>query len=261
MYEESLRGPIIYIRHAQSKYNQIMLDPNNIHLKNSFDLIDCGITEEGKLQSENLGKVLTECKIRTVFISPLNRTIETCFESLKNHKDFEMIKFIILPLASEIIDSSCDIPLTIEEKKVRFNSYDKFNLDWDLCKDYYFLNNIDDANFKEILKDVNYSNYEQNYSLYEKGLNICFSNKKSGESLKNLYKRSLELKSFLKDFLSRYGIAEDEKILVYTHSAITRISTSYLAHNLEDIPFYPEDSHHLNNCEFLTINTDYDNFH
>lgn len=254
MYEKSLKGPVVYIRHAESKFNQIMLDSNNFHLKNSRELIDCGITETGKIQCEILGKSLYEIKIRTVFISPLNRTIETCYESLKDYPELEKIKFIILPLASEIISSSCDIPMSLQEKKSKFQSYKNFNLEWHLYTDYFFLDNIDEINFKEILEEINLSDYEQNFHVYEKALDICLGKNKSGESIKHLYQRSLKLKSFLKNFLVSSDIEENEKILVYTHSAISKVSSSSDAQNNEHLHDFPEDCYMLENCEYLTMN-------
>ena len=256
MFDKSLKGPIVYIRHAQSVFNQLMLDEKNLYLKNSRDLIDCGITDLGKSQCEVLSKTLQECKVRTVFISPLNRTIETCYYSMKDHPDFLKIKFVVLPLASEMIDSSCDIPVSMSEKKKIFQKYKNFELVWDLYKDFYFLDNIDERNFVLILKDVNFSNYEQNYFLFEKGLEVCRADKKSGETVKHLYSRSVELKKYLKAFLADYQLENNEKILVFAHSAITRISTSYLAHSLDEMEEFPEDCIEVENCECLTVNID-----
>jgi len=256
MYEKSLKGPVIYIRHAESIFNQVMHDPKNMYLKNSRQLVDCGITDLGISQCENLAKSIQECKVKTVFISPLNRTIETCYHTMKEHPDFESIKFIILPLASEIIDSSCDIPMSLEEKKMKFSSYKNYNIVWDFYRDFYHLDNIDEPNFQQILKEIDFSDYDQNYGLYEKGLDICLANNKSAESVKHLYLRSVELKKYLKNFLVDYPLEDNERILIFTHSAISRVSTSTSAQYLEVMDDFPEDCLFMKNCEFITMNLD-----
>ena len=256
MYEKSTKGPVIYIRHAESKLNEVMMDPKNIHLKNSRELIDCGLTEKGKKQCEFLGKTLLEFKIKYVFISPLNRAIDTCYLSLKDHPEFNNFKFIILPLASEIIDSSCDIPCSLIEKKIRYQNYKNFDLNWEFYKDYFFLDNIDEPEFIEKLKDVNFSKYDENFAVYEKGLDQCKANDLSGESIMHLFKRGCELKLFFKNFLSTINLEDKEKILLFTHSAITKISTSSLAYSVDKFLDFPQDSVFLNNCEFLTMNVD-----
>jgi len=227
-----------------------MKDEKNRHLKNSRELIDCGLSDLGKYQCEVLSKTLQEVKIKYVFISPLNRAIDTCYLSLKDHSQFKDIKFIILPLASEIVDSSCDIPVSSIEKKEK---YKDFHLDWSHLKDHYFHDNIDDANFVEMLKTANLDKYEENYHIYEKGLELCKSNDVPAESVHHLFHRGKELKAFLKKFVEENPPVDDEKILVFTHSALSKIQTSSLAHTLEHIRDFPDDCYTMMNCEFMTI--------
>ena len=256
MFEKSIKGPVIYIRHAESKFNEIMMVTNNSHLKNSRELIDCGITENGKKQCELLAKTMQDLKLKYVFISPLNRAIDTCYLSLKDHPDFLNFKFIILPLASEIIDSSCDIPFSLLEKKIRYQNYKNFDLIWEFYKDYFFLDNIDDVDFVEKLKEVNFSKYDENYAIYEKGLDQCKTKNYSGESVCHLFKRGCELKKFFKNFLTTINLDDNEKILLFTHSALTKIGTSSIALSLDEFHLFPEDCYTLKNCEYLTMNLD-----
>ena len=53
----------------------------------------------------------------TVFVSPMRRTIETCIHIFKNHPDKVSIKFVMLPIAHEIIWSSNDVSLGPESIK------------------------------------------------------------------------------------------------------------------------------------------------
>jgi len=252
MYEKSFKGPIICIRHAESKFNEkLKINPQS---KNDMDLIDCGITELGIGQCNELKWKLDTMKINTVFISPLNRTIETCYHSLKDHPNFSNIRFVILPLAAEIIDSSCDIPISIDEKKKeRFSSYD-FNLDWEYCRDYYFLEQIDNKEFEEDKKNLNYFNYDSNFPLIVKHLEAINKKGFALESLENLYRRAQELKNYLKGFLSSYELKNEEKVLVYTHSAFLKMLTTSIGNDKVKSDQFPDDSYNCQNCEAITIN-------
>lgn len=47
---------------------------------------------------------------------------------------------------------------------------------------------------------------------------------------------------------------EQEKVLVFTHSAFIKISTSHLAYEMKEIKNYPEDCVVINNCGMISMN-------
>jgi broad specificity phosphatase PhoE len=47
---------------------------------------------------------------------------------------------------------------------------------------------------------------------------------------------------------------EDDKILVVTHSAFIRMSTTEMAYKLDRIECYPEDCYRPANCEIISLN-------
>jgi len=51
-------------------------------------------------------KNINEIDIRVVFVSPLQRTLQTAIEMFKEHPNLKNIKFIVLPLCREILRSA-----------------------------------------------------------------------------------------------------------------------------------------------------------
>jgi len=97
---------------------------------------------------------------------------------------------------------------------------------------------------------------------------IC---KKKPESLTHMFIRNLKCKElFLKItekldkikhsncFIERSkllnGEEDNEKVLVFTHSAFIKIATSYLAYEMKEIESYPEDCVVINNCGMISMN-------
>jgi phosphohistidine phosphatase SixA len=56
----------------------------------------------------------TLSEVKTVFISPLRRALETAYLLFKDHSEFNNIKFIVHPMLRENTHTVCDIPETIE---------------------------------------------------------------------------------------------------------------------------------------------------
>ena len=141
MFEKSLKGPIIYIRHAQSEHNKIALqkllegkDGEDFPEKFSKELIDASITEEGLNQINKMSPMLLDLNFTHVFTSPLNRCIETLYYALKDHPKFATMKFYVHPLLNEKVSSSCDLTMKIEDKQKK-HSY--MNLDFKYFNEFY----------------------------------------------------------------------------------------------------------------------------
>jgi len=263
IYEKSLNGPVIFIRHAQSLHNKIALEKGSKGIdfeeKWSKDLIDASITELGLEQTQTLSPKLLDLNFTYVFTSPLNRSIETLYYSLKNNPNFSKLKLFVHPLLNEKVSSSCDLSMKIDDKK-KFLSYMNINLDFkyfdeiynDINKDYFFLDFI---GFKK--EDLIPNNYEENMRIILEYMKYIFRSKGDViEDFNSIYLRVTKFKSFLKQFISENKLAKDEKILIYTHSSLIQMSTSNSANTLESIEDMPEDAVYLNNCEAITINLD-----
>ena len=49
-------------------------------------------------------------------------------------------------------------------------------------------------------------------------------------------------------------IYKGDKVLVVTHSAMIRISTSFKVNEVDSINLYPDDCYNAENCEIISIN-------
>jgi len=180
LFEKGDKGPVLYIRHGKTNYNKFCISAPKEIARVATEYLDCPLNEEGISQAEYISNALQKHKIKKVFCSPLQRCLETCLISLKNHpdKDSFMVKINICTLINP--------DLTLMFKR---------NLE-----------------FKDLLR-------------------------------KNLE----EIKKYT------YQI-NDEKILVFTHSAFTKISTSKNAYNMEVISDFPVDCYKPDNCEIISMN-------
>ena len=150
---------ILLMRHAQSEFNikmNTMIEsfktdellhltiPEQESLKKEIRFTPGGynasITSNGRLQCQTAGATLSlHPKIKRVFLSPLNRTIQTFEESMQNHPNFlsNNIKITFLPELRECTWSNCDLA-NIDENTIKMSKNFKFPelYDWSFLKNY-----------------------------------------------------------------------------------------------------------------------------
>ena len=100
---------VVFIRHAQSRYNAASSD----FKREDPSLRDAELTALGQEQASRLADLLQELGIlpslRLVVASPLRRAIETAdigFSAIKG-----TVPFVLLPGVAESLHASCDVPL------------------------------------------------------------------------------------------------------------------------------------------------------
>lgn len=257
MYDKSLKGPFLYLRHGETEYNKISQNRPSKQIMMCEDYIDSSLSEEGKMQAEELGKRLLDVNIKYVYCSPLNRCLETSMIALKNHPDGKNIKVFVHPLIAEVVHGAQDIPEKIEKKKKIYNENSEIIYDWkyfdEFCQNFsnfrfYFTKYIDgnDECSNEIIKRI-VSDPEKE-GVYEELLKYFIVNNKRPESLHHLFKRSQSFKEFLRN------TEHDGNVLVVTHSAFIRMSTTEIGISIPKIEGYPADCYYPDNCEIITIN-------
>lgn len=118
---------MLLVRHARSLFNEdwpyqentrVSVLPNfQRYRKEHYDFvknpdyIDCALSESGVQQCEEAAVHLREVQdVRTVFVSPMRRTLETAHLLFRDHPAFKDIKFIVHPTLRENLCCSCDIP-------------------------------------------------------------------------------------------------------------------------------------------------------
>lgn len=88
---------------------------------------DPGLHDIGVLQSESNQELVNPVNFTVVFVSPLQRTLQTCIHLFKNHPNKKSIRFVVLPIIREVLETSNDIALDIE------HIVEKYSPDKEIC--------------------------------------------------------------------------------------------------------------------------------
>jgi len=153
-------------------------------------------------------------------------------------------------------------------KKINFNKEaSEIKFDWSIFDSYFpenhqesfYLDYVDtlkeDEHAQFLIKKIRSLNPDDSNTMEETLVDFSkyFASKKTRpESLKNMFKRNLNFRKYLKTL--EVDSRKQEKILVYTHSCLIKISTSKLAYQMDQIDDFPQDSYMPANCEIVSIN-------
>jgi broad specificity phosphatase PhoE len=262
IYDKSTKGPILYIRHAPTAYNT-STQPKCL-LQNMPCYIDCPINKDSNDIIEKASLVLNDLNVKYIFTSPMLRCLETTYEILKHHPDKDKFKVYVHPYITEGINSIHDYCINIKAKKEKFNEWSEIKYDWSIFdkmylteeeRESFFLNFIeidDDIILQEICQRIKKEKSDELIAMLTCNIK---SVKKRIETLESIKLRSNKFKSDLKEFLKKnsFDFNGDEKVIVVTHSALIRISTSLIANREDELVSYPEDCYEPENCEIITI--------
>jgi broad specificity phosphatase PhoE len=267
MFTRSTKGQVLYIRHGETHYNSFLeKSETKKDVQTDEKFLDCSLNEEGREQAHKLAENLKNLNFKYVFCSPLNRCLETIQLSLKAHPRRENIIVYVHPLITEVVNGAQDLSKNFSKKKEIFNSDSDVKFDWTLfdllydgqSQETYFLDFVDnifegDEEILKIIKKLKSGDHRE--GLYNKFLSYFIYNDKRPESLAHLFERSNNFKQFLRIFLDdNKHLIKDEKILVVTHSAFIRMSTTEKGHQMERVDCYPEDCCRPKNCEVISVN-------
>jgi len=265
MFESSIKGQFLYIRHGHTDYNtqyQIYKDVKEIKYDEKFQ--DNGLSKTGISQCEALAEKMKDVKMKYVFISPMLRAIETAKIVLENHNNGKF-KIYTHPLLTETLSACCDISKNIELKKKLIKEMSPNEDYWKYFEEFCKMNNVEEECFY-----MNFINSDLKYKDICKELctNISTNRKDGmvGELIKELtdernkpetyfgtFQRAVLFKKFLKDFTEKNKLEKDEKICIFSHSAFIRLSTSKLAYEMSDFREYPIDALKPDNCEIVSV--------
>jgi broad specificity phosphatase PhoE len=262
----SSQSKVLYVRHGATEFN--LLEKKE-KIKDSIKLndiyYDCNLSEKGKLQVKEFSKILTNMEITTCFVSPLNRCLESISLALQDHPNKNNIIIYIEPNLTEFITGSQhNLPKNILDKKRKFNIENQgLNFDWTFFDKFvensefkdnqnlYFIEYIDNKtnNFHEIINKLKqeFSNENVNFLLDS----YSRSSIKKPETYSNLLKRCKNVKKILGKFISQSE--KKELILVMTHSAIIKMSSSNLVDKLDSIDKYPDDAYLPGHTDILEV--------
>ena len=267
LYEKNSNGKILYIRHGQTNYNKNSNKSNLNIIKTKPEYIDCDLNEKGIEQTNKLSNQIIKLKIEQIYVSPLSRALHTALILFKNHPDKDKIIIKIHPLITEVISGVHGFVFDIQNSKKIYNMNSEIKFDWSIFDSYYksyidqdlfFLNFIDcfsEKKLKEKLDKI-YSFYGKDnlkIKLGEFAKSRVDSGFKRFETLNHLFKRNLEFKKFLYETHKNNLNDINNKIIIITHSAFTKISTSKKAYLEELKSIFPNDCYKINNCEIISI--------
>jgi broad specificity phosphatase PhoE len=269
MFSKTTEGQVLFIRHGETDYNKFLLENPSKETQLNQQFKDCSLSEKGKLQSLELSRKIKDLRIKYVFCSPLNRCLETTFNALKNHPQKEQIVVMVHPYISEIVHSFHDVSGSISSKKEIYNENSEVKFTWELFDSYfpengnenvninadtYFLNFIDNTIPEKLdLKDKFIINNVSIVTL----LGYFIYKDERPESLTHLQKRTKYFLQFLNEFMinKKEELEKNgEKIVVVTHSAFIRLTTSLKGKMMKKIDTYPDDCYKPDNCEVISVN-------
>lgn len=133
---------VLLIRHGQSVFNEKMdlFFDNNADEKFAVEddpyewwerrdhydpfTVDAKLTKKGIDQAVDVGNKIKDLKIDLFVVSPLQRCLETFENIFKVKKDDRTKNVILNPLASERVNSSCDVGSSIVTLKKKFPRFD-----------------------------------------------------------------------------------------------------------------------------------------
>jgi len=262
LYEKNTNGKILYVRHGITQYNQDRktMDKKLLRIKEKY--IDCPLNEDGINSAKNLQEFFNKLEIEQVYVSPLYRALQTAYFIFKNHPKKNEFDIKIHPLISEKSTSVHDFCRKIKESKKDFNEKSEVSFNWKIFDNYYdnelkqntfFMNFMDNLSEEKKIEFINkFKKDDKNYKKIEVEISK-FGSDFLLESFKHLFLRNLEFKNFLKKEHEKTLNDINKKIVVITHSAYSKLSTSLKAYNMEQINEYPDDCLKLNNCEVISM--------
>lgn len=186
-------------------------------------LRDPRLSETGHHQCREARQLVNNIKIHTVFVSPLRRTLETAYLVYSTHPDFDKIRFVVMPIIRESLNTSSDIPSDIHQIIEEFRELIP-NLDDSMLEEYkdkkhYFIEDMQ-CDVKDVIKSELGEEDEDPlgsnaYDLFIRESKKIFPGRL--ESKWNVYDRSVKAKKYIKNYIRNYQIPKDQKIVVLAH--------------------------------------------
>jgi broad specificity phosphatase PhoE len=270
VHENDSKSNIVYVRHGETKFNEFLKTNNKKEgfLKPEEIYMDCGINEESLKQAMEHQEKFNKYNAKYCFSSPLLRCLETAFHALSGRTDKDKVTIYVMPVLSEHLSCSPhNVCLDIENKKKRFNTSTNPSFDWTFFDEYIRTNNHTNENLyyldfitktvtggEEIIEKMKEKYCPEHISLF---LTNYVTQNLYPECFNSVNKRCKKFKAFLKDFVEQNKVdVSKEHILVFTHSAVIKLSSSKIARDTETLDFFPSDSIYPSNFDTVHIDLD-----
>ncbi|KAL4450803.1 hypothetical protein ABPG74_011645 [Tetrahymena malaccensis] len=243
LYDKPLKGK------SDPRYKQLHMDPK---------YTDNPLHPVGIQQCLNHQKYINEIDFEIVFISPLQRALQTCIYLFATHPNRQNIKFVLMPELYECLCSSgCFGPNTLTSLRESINKLaDQYNikLDFSLVEQlgrYWQVKVLEDQNLSKALLDQINSDSTNDESTYQKVVYEAMEKTSSFflETWKMLFYRTRKViqkmleceKTASKDFNKKIGLVSHGFLIkCLTASKIEengRIEEGIIMNNCQLLPY------------------------
>ena len=196
------------------EYQALLSDPS---------LIDASLHPIGIEQCLNSQSEVNQFNYSIVYTSPLRRALETTLHMFKNHPNKDKIKFIVLPMAAETMNSASDIGSDVNELQQQYKDQE-IQFDFSMINDMdvpqlWQTGMIENQPIKEmILRDLTWQ--LPNYTDHTPGLTkifqqIMLGNLRMIDTMDSQGNKTHKMLCFLNEQAKQ--LKDDEKIGVVTH--------------------------------------------
>jgi len=261
---------VIYIRHAESKYNlwykfiqnrltetertsnfAEILEVSQYKDKRDFKMWDSPLSKNGISECLKYAEIYSKMPIKVVYVSCLRRALQTAKLLFMFHPNKP--KIIVHPLIREIMNLPNDIPGPLNQTISEYKDFD-----FSLLSKYeipelhfvYTLNSPDRENlFKYIDESGGIKEYLQgieNYKTYKKLVNPKHYHRIEG--FEYVRKRAIDFRNYLRNYCEQEKIRPCE-IAVVTHGAFIGYTMATKFNEWHKADFKP-----IPNCSYINVN-------
>ena len=241
----------ILIRHGLSEFNYKALVATTDFGKDSAEmravetqkeLTDPELHAIGIKQCEAHQPQVNAFKFHTVFSSPMQRAMMTTIHMFKNHPDKENIRFVVLPIAREVLHTTNDICMNVFEliEKYGEGKPEACGIVFDFSRLFVYgipelwqvftLANVDKQKLiVEKLKKINPEpNHEapQRTNYKEVMVEILPQFEPRFEDADSLLRRAVVIREFMKEYLRVNPLPEGQRNAIVCHSQIIATMTA-----------------------------------
>jgi len=123
------------------------------------ELIDARLSPEGKKDCVKKRHLANQLDIKVVLVSPLRRGVETAYEIFREHPNFDIIEFVLVPEVKEMLMVAGDLPDDIDTTIETYGPLFPRGLDFTLIQRYHhprlwYAYELGEAGRNEVLHEV-----------------------------------------------------------------------------------------------------------
>ncbi|KAM3141878.1 hypothetical protein pb186bvf_005964 [Paramecium bursaria] len=206
---QDLHSNVILIRHALAWHNYIKRVYNiqgNIY---SYQLMDPPLHKYGLWQCESMKKIIHEIDFSIVYVSPLQRTVQSAQLLFKDHPNKDKIKFILQPLCSERLANHFQMYKWGRLEELKKTNGNPIQFDLSLIDSEFWQFKL--LGIEKYIQGLKPDSDSQNQLMVDNF--IKQGARFFAETKENTFKRSLQLKELIKQQKGRVGVISHSQFI------------------------------------------------